>query len=55
MSLANQQVEFVDRDLALKRIEDWANRGVAFPQVIYGPRAVGRLRGSDNQLSYLRD
>ncbi|GAB6944277.1 ATP-binding protein [Vulcanisaeta sp. JCM 14467] len=42
LSLANQQVEFVDRDLALKRIEDWANRGVAFPQVIYGPEGCGK-------------
>ena len=55
LSLANQQVEFVDRDLALKRIEDWVNRGVAFPQVVYGPEGCGKTAWLKQSAELLRE
>jgi len=35
-------VEFVDRELALKRVEEWADRGTRLVQVVYGPEGCGK-------------
>lgn len=35
-------VEFVDRDAALKRVEEWAGRGTYPVQVVYGPEGCGK-------------
>ncbi|WP_054853125.1 ATP-binding protein [Vulcanisaeta distributa] len=39
LKFAGREVEFVDRDLALRLVEEWAERGGTYPpvQVIYGP------------------
>ncbi|MGC9147782.1 MAG: ATP-binding protein [Infirmifilum sp.] len=35
-------VEFADRDLALKRVEDWAEHGMTVVHVVYGPEGCGK-------------
>ncbi|GAB6945372.1 hypothetical protein JCM14467A_21540 [Vulcanisaeta sp. JCM 14467] len=55
LSLANQQVEFVDREQALKRIEEWVSRGVAFPQVVYGPEGCGKTAWLRQSAELLRE
>jgi len=42
LRFANLQVEFVDRELALKKIEEWAERGTFPVQVVYGPEGCGK-------------
>jgi len=39
---ADREVEFVDRDLAIKQVEELAERGTRFPLVIYGPEGCGK-------------
>ncbi|GAB6948065.1 hypothetical protein JCM16161A_21950 [Vulcanisaeta sp. JCM 16161] len=36
------QVDFVDRDLALRRVEDWVDRGMRLVEVVYGPEGCGK-------------
>jgi len=38
----NVQVEFVDRDRALRQIEEIAERSTRFPVIIYGPEGCGK-------------
>ncbi|WP_367834466.1 hypothetical protein [Vulcanisaeta sp. JCM 16159] len=45
------EVDFVDRDLALRRVEDWAGRGMGVVHVVYGPEAAVKRRGLGNQRS----
>ena len=42
LNLANIQVEFTDREQALKRMEEWAEEGMVNVQVIYGPEGCGK-------------
>ncbi|MGC9147807.1 MAG: ATP-binding protein, partial [Infirmifilum sp.] len=42
LRFADTTVEFTDRELALKRIEDWARRSTYPVQVIYGPEGCGK-------------
>ena len=42
LSLASIEVEFADRELALKRMEEWAERGTRFPRVVFGPEGCGK-------------
>ncbi|MEM4493528.1 MAG: ATP-binding protein, partial [Pyrobaculum sp.] len=35
-------VEFVDRELGIKRVEEWAARGTRFVQLVYGPEGCGK-------------
>ena len=37
LSFAGREIEFDNRDFALKQVEDWVNRGMALPRVVYGP------------------
>ncbi|MEM4059307.1 MAG: ATP-binding protein, partial [Pyrobaculum sp.] len=39
---SNLEVEFADRDLALKRMEEWAERGMVKIQVVFGPEGCGK-------------
>ena len=41
--------------MALKRIEDWVSRGVAFPQVIYGPEGCGKTAWLKQSVELLRE
>ncbi|MGC9149460.1 MAG: ATP-binding protein, partial [Sulfolobales archaeon] len=36
------EIMFADRDLALKRIREWGERGTRFPQVVFGPEGCGK-------------
>ncbi|MCG2880710.1 MAG: ATP-binding protein [Vulcanisaeta sp.] len=40
--LPNLEVEFTDRDRAVRQVEELAVRGTAFPMVIYGPEGCGK-------------
>ena len=42
LGFANLEVNFVNREQALKLIEVWAGRGTGFPKVIYGPEGCGK-------------
>ena len=42
LGFADLTIEFVDRELALRLIEDWARRGTFPVQVIYGPEGCGK-------------
>ena len=35
-------VEFIDRDVSLKHIEDFAEKGTGYPVVVYGPEGCGK-------------
>ena len=36
------EVEFVDREVALRKVEEWAERGTRFPRVVFGPEGCGK-------------
>jgi energy-coupling factor transporter ATP-binding protein EcfA2 len=40
--LPGLEVEFTDRDGALRRVEDWAREGTRWPIVIFGPEGCGK-------------
>ncbi|MEM4970375.1 MAG: ATP-binding protein [Sulfolobales archaeon] len=40
--VGNIEVDFVDREQALKRVEDWAERGTRLVQVVFGPEGCGK-------------
>jgi len=42
LRFADRETEFVDRDVALKQVEELAERGTRFPIVIYGPEGCGK-------------
>jgi len=42
LRFAGREVEFVDRDAALKQIEELAERGIVLPIIIYGPEGCGK-------------
>ena len=55
LSLADQLVEFVDRDLGLKQVEDWAGRGTYPVQVVYGPEGCGKTAWLRQSAELLRE
>ena len=42
LSLAGVKVKFTDRELALRRIEEWAEKGTYPVQVVFGPEGCGK-------------
>jgi Archaeal ATPase. len=48
-------VEFVDRDAALRQVADWADRGTRFPVVIFGPEGCGKSALLRQAAEVLRD
>ncbi|MGC9227750.1 ATP-binding protein, partial [Caldivirga sp.] len=42
LGFADVTVDFVDREQALKRVEDWVDRGTYPVQVVYGPEGCGK-------------
>ncbi|GAB6944936.1 ATP-binding protein [Vulcanisaeta sp. JCM 14467] len=42
LGFAGREVEFVDREQALRQVEDWVNRGMALPRVVYGREGCGK-------------
>ena len=55
LNFAGREVEFVDRELALKLIEEWANRGTYPVQVIYGPEGCGKTAWLLQSAEFLRE
>ncbi|MEM4493980.1 MAG: ATP-binding protein [Pyrobaculum sp.] len=39
---SNLEVEFADRDLALKKVEEWAEKGMVKVEVVFGPEGCGK-------------
>ncbi len=48
-------VNFADRDLALRRVEDWANRGMRLVEVVYGPEGCGKTAWLLQSMELLRE
>ncbi|WP_292000248.1 ATP-binding protein [Caldivirga sp.] len=48
-------VEFTDRDLALRRIEYWAEHGMAVVHVVYGPEGCGKSAWLKQSTELLRE
>jgi len=42
LRFARGEVEFVDRDKALRRVSEWAERGTWLVHVVYGPEGCGK-------------
>jgi len=42
VGFADRKIEFIDRDVALKQVEKFAERGTRFPVVVYGPEGCGK-------------
>ena len=55
LSLAGVQVKFTDRDLALRQVEDWANKGTYPVQVVYGPEGCGKTSWLRQSTELLRE
>jgi predicted AAA+ superfamily ATPase len=36
------EIEFVDRERALKQVEELAEKGTRFPMVVFGPEGCGK-------------
>ncbi len=49
------EVDFVDRDLALRRVEDWAGRGMGVVHVVYGPEGCGKTAWLRQSAELLRE
>ncbi|WP_291767342.1 ATP-binding protein [Caldivirga sp. UBA161] len=48
-------VEFTDRELAIKRVEDWATHGMSVVHVVYGPEGCGKSTWLRQSTELLRE
>ncbi|AET33442.1 ATP-binding protein [Pyrobaculum ferrireducens] len=55
LGFANLEVEFVDREKALRKVEEWAERGTALPHVVYGPEGCGKTAWLRQSAQLLRE
>ncbi|MGC8583474.1 MAG: ATP-binding protein [Thermoproteus sp.] len=55
LRLAGFAVDFADREAALKRVEEWADRGTALPHVVYGPEGCGKTAWLKQSAELLRE
>ena len=55
LGFANIQVDFIDRELALKLIEDWADKGTFPVQVVYGPEGCGKSAWLKQSIELLKE
>ena len=53
--LPGLEVEFADRDGALRQVEDWAREGTRWPIVIFGPEGCGKTAFLRQAAAMLRD
>ncbi|ADN49879.1 ATP-binding protein [Vulcanisaeta distributa] len=49
------QVEFTDREIALKRIDEWVDRGMRLVEVVLGPEGCGKTAWLLQSVELLRD
>ena len=52
---ADLDIEFVDRDVALRQVEDWANKSTWYPVVIFGPEGCGKTAFLRQTVQALRE
>ncbi|MEM1568470.1 MAG: ATP-binding protein [Thermofilaceae archaeon] len=52
---ADREVEFVDREVALKQFEELAEKGTRFPIVVYGPEGCGKSALLKQAIEVLRE
>ena len=55
LNLAGTQVEFVDREQALRRVEYWAERGMSVVHVVYGPEGCGKTAWLRQSVELLKE
>ncbi|MEM1637567.1 MAG: ATP-binding protein [Pyrobaculum sp.] len=55
LSFAGREVEFVDREVAIRQIEELAERGTEVVYVIYGPEGCGKTVFLKQAAEVLRD
>ncbi|AEA11599.1 hypothetical protein TUZN_0096 [Thermoproteus uzoniensis 768-20] len=55
LRLAGFAVDFADREAALRRVEEWADRGTALPHVVYGPEGCGKTAWLKQSAELLRE
>ena len=55
LGFANIQVDFIDRESALKLIEDWADKGTFPVQVVYGPEGCGKSAWLKQSIELLKE
>ncbi|AFA39512.1 Archaeal ATPase [Pyrobaculum oguniense TE7] len=49
------EVQFADRELALKRMEEWAREGVVDVQLVYGPEGCGKTAWLRQSVALLKE
>jgi hypothetical protein len=52
---ANLNIEFVDRDVALRQVVDWADKSTWYPVVIFGPEGCGKTAFLRQTVEALRE
>ncbi|MEM1598879.1 MAG: ATP-binding protein [Pyrobaculum sp.] len=55
LPFAGREVEFVDREVALKQFEELAEKGTRFPIVVYGPEGCGKSALLKQGMEVLRE
>ena len=55
LSLSGVKVKFVDRDQALRQVEEWAVKGTYPVQVIYGPEGCGKTAWLRQSVELLKE
>ncbi|GAB6948066.1 hypothetical protein JCM16161A_21960 [Vulcanisaeta sp. JCM 16161] len=55
LRFAGREVEFVNREQALRLIEDWAERGTYPVQVVYGPEGCGKTAWLLQSAEFLKE
>ncbi len=51
----NIEVEFIDREQALKKVEEWAREGTRFVQVVYRPEGCGKTAWLRQSVELLKE
>uniref|UniRef100_UPI000AC3D702 ATP-binding protein n=1 Tax=Vulcanisaeta sp. JCM 14467 TaxID=1295370 RepID=UPI000AC3D702 len=49
------EVEFVDREQALRKIEEWAEKGMVDVQLVYGPEGCGKTAWLKQSVELLKE
>ncbi|MEM4970828.1 MAG: ATP-binding protein [Sulfolobales archaeon] len=55
LRFADLEIEFVDREHALKRVEEWAEKGVIDVKVVFGPEGCGKTAWLKQAAELLRE
>ncbi|MFP3267788.1 MAG: ATP-binding protein, partial [Thermoproteus sp.] len=53
--LPGLEVEFTDRDRAIRQVEDWARESTRWPVVVFGPEGCGKSALLRQAAAMLRD